>query len=162
MSDLLSKLKAGRAFIKTFPLGELTLGLRLLVEDDYQAAGWAANDLLAQHDTELTTANAELFESEKATQLMLRFLVDPDTGKPLFPSADELRKTLSREERNAVGAAYYDFEREFSPSERTMSEAEFARLLADTKKKPNWLALSGLSGALLKRLVLSLAVQPSN
>ena len=134
MSDLLSRLKAGRAVTKTFPLGDLTLGLRLLVESDYQAAGWAANDLLAQHDTELTTANADLFESEKATQLMLRFLVDPATGKPLFSSADEVRNTLSREERNAVGAAYYDFEREYSPSERTMSEAEFGRLLDDVKK----------------------------
>jgi hypothetical protein len=160
MSDLLAKLKAGRAVTKTFPLGELTLVLRLLVESDYQAAGWAANDLLAQHDTELTTANADLFESEKFTQLMLRFLVDPATGKPLFSSADEVRNTLSREERNAVGAAYYDFEREYSPSERTMSEAEFGRLLDDVKKKPDPLALNGLSGALLKKLVLSLATPP--
>jgi hypothetical protein len=162
MSDLLAKLKAGRAVTKTFPLGELTLGLRLLVETDYQAAGWAANDLLAKHDTELTTANADLFEAEKLTQLMLRFLVDPATGKPLFSSADELRSTLSREERNAVGAAYYDFEREYSPSERTMSEAEFGRLLDDVKKKPDPLALNDLSGALLKRLVLSLAAPPSS
>lgn len=162
MSDLLSRLKAGRDFTKTFPLGELTLGLRLLVESDYQAAGWAANALLVQHDTELTTANADLFESEKATQLMLRFLIDPATGKPLFSSAEEVRSTLSREERNAVGAAYYDFEREYSPSERTMSEAEFGRLLDDVKKKRDPLALNGLSGALLKRLVLSLATPPSN
>ena len=162
MSDLLTRLKAGRAFTKTFPLGDLTLGLRLLVETDYQAAGWAANDLLAQHDAELTTANAELFESEKATQLILRFLVDPGTGKPLFSSADEVRNTLSREERNAVGAAYYDFEREYSPSERTMSEAEFGRLLDDVKKKPDPLALNGLSGALLRKLVLSLATPPNS
>lgn len=162
MSDLLTKLKAGRSVIKTFPLGELTLGLRLLVESDYQAAGWAAYDMLTQHEAELDTGNAELFESEKGSQLMLRFLVDPGTRQPIFPTVDELRDTLTREERNAVGAAYYDFEREHSPSERTLTDAEFGRLLEEVKKKPDPRALNGLSGALLRRLVLSLASPPTN
>jgi uncharacterized alpha-E superfamily protein len=162
MSDLLSKLKAGRAATKTFPLGEVRLGLRLLVESDYQQAGWAANDMLAEHEAELSPANADLFESEKATQLILRFVVDPATGKSVFPTADEVRDTLSREERNAIVDAYYDFEREHSPSERTMSEADFARLLEDVKKKPDPHVLKDLSGALLKRLVLSLVSPPTS
>lgn len=162
MSDLLSKLKAGRSVIKPFPLGALTLGLRLLVETDYDAAGWAANDLLAKHDAELSPANADLFESEKMTQLLLRFLVDPNTGKPVFTTADEVRDTLTREERIAIADAYFDFEREYSPSERTMSEGEFAQLLDQVKKKPEQHALTGLSGALLRRLVLSLAAPPTS
>jgi hypothetical protein len=162
MSDILAKLKAGRSVIKTFPLGDITLGLRILTETDYQEAGWAANALLDTHEAELTVANADLFESEKATQLIMRFVVDPTTRKPVFPSADEVRNTLSRAERNAIADKYYDFEKEYSPSERTMSEEQFAALLEDVKKKPDDQRLNDLSGALLKKLVLSLVAPPAS
>jgi hypothetical protein len=162
MSDILAKLKASRTATKTFQLLDLTLALRILTERDYQEAGWAANAMLDAHDTELSAANADLFESEKASHLIQRFLIEPETGKPVFPSAAEVVDTLSRDERNAIGAAYYDFEKEYSPSERTLSEADFASLLADAKKKPDWTYLSGLSGALLKRLALSLAAQQTS
>lgn len=160
MADLLAKLKAGRKFIKPFKLGNVSLGLRILTERDYQEAGWAANDLLNDQKAELKASNADLFESEKFTQLIHRFVVDPTDGTRVFPEPEDVLDTLSREERNAIGDAYYDFEREYSPSERTMTDAEFTALLADVKKKPDATALSDLSGALLKRLVLTLAAQP--
>lgn len=162
MSDLLAKLKAGRTVTKPFTLGAVQLALRILTERDYQDAGWAANDLLDDRKTELKVSNADLFESEKATHLIQRFVIDPATKEPVFASADEVLDTLSREERNAIGAAYFDFEREYSPSERTMSEPEFMALLEDVKKKPDIASLSDLSGALLKKLVLSLAAQPTS
>lgn len=162
MADILAKLKAGRDFTKTVRIGEVALGLRILTERDHQDAGWAANDLLDERKTELKASNADLFESEKATQLIQRFVVDPATGKPVFPTADDVLDTLSRDQRNEIGAAYFDFEKEYSPSERTMSDAEFAELLEDVKKKPDMQLLTDLSGALLKRLVLSLAVPPTN
>ncbi|OFJ46395.1 hypothetical protein BA896_021815 [Janthinobacterium lividum] len=109
--DILAKLKAGRTTIKTFKLGDITLGLRILTERDHQEAGWAANKLLDEYKTELKVSNADLFESEKATQLIQRFLVDPVTRAPIFAAAEDVLDTLSRDERNAVGSAYYDFER---------------------------------------------------
>lgn len=160
--DILAKLKASRDVVKTFKLGDVTLGLRILTERDYQEAGWAANTLLDEYKTELKTANADLFESEKATQLIRRFVVDPATKAPVFASAEEVLDTLSRAERNVIGEAYYDFEKEFSPSERTLSDADFAALLDDVKKKPDMQPLNDLSGALLKRLVISLAAQPTS
>ena len=136
--------------------------MRILTERDYQDAGWAANALLDEFKTELKTSNADLFESEKATQLLLRFIVDPDTKKPVFSSAEEVLATLTRADRNFIGTAYFDFEKEHSPSERTMSEREFDALLEEIKKKPGTPRLSGLSGAMLKRLVSSLAAQLSD
>lgn len=162
MSDILDKLKAGRTVTKPFKLGAVGLAMRILTERDYQEAGWAANELLDDRKTELKASNADLFESEKATHLIQRFVIDPATKEPVFASADEVLDTLSRDERNAIGAAYYDFEREYSPSERTMSEADFTALLEDVKKKPDMTSLNGLSGALLKRLMLSLAAQPTS
>lgn len=162
MSDILAKLKAGRDFTKTVPVGDVSLGLRILTEQDHQEAGWAANELLDKHEAELNAANADLFESEKATQLIQRFVVDPDTGKPVFPNAAAVRETLSRDQRNTIADRYFDFEKEHSPSERTLSDAEFTALLEDVKKKPDMQRLNDLSGALLKRLVLSLAVPPTS
>jgi hypothetical protein len=161
MTDILTKLKAGRKFIKPFKLGDVAVGLRILVERDYQEAGWAANALLDEYKTELKVSNADLFESEKATQLIQRFVVDPASGAPVFTSSEEVLDTLSREERNALGAAYFDFEKEHSPSERNMTDVEFSALLEDVKKKPEEQSLKDLSGVLLKKLVLTLAVQPT-
>lgn len=160
--DTLAKLKASRTATKTVTVGDVAIGLRILTEQDRLEAGWAAVAMLDQHETELNVANADLFEAEKAIQLLLRFVIDPDTKKPVFPSADEVRATLAREERNAIGDAYYDFEKEYSPSERTMSEADFTALIEDVKKKRDVTRLNDLSGAMLKRLVLSLAAPPTN
>lgn len=157
--SILDKLKAGRNVTKTFKLGDVEMGLRLLTERDYQDAGWAANDLLVEYKAELKTANADLFESEKATHLIQRFLIDPVSKTPVFESADQVLDVLTRDERAAVGEAYFDFEREFSPSERTMSATDFDALIEDVKKKPDHTRLNDLSGATLKRLVTILATQ---
>lgn len=160
--DILAKLKAGSTVTTPIEVRGVPMALRILTEQDHQEAGWAANAMLVQHKAELTTANADIFEAEKFTELIRRFVIDPDTGKPVFPTAGEVRATLSREERNAIADAYYDFEKEHSPSERTMDDAEFAALFEDVKKKPDLQSLNGLSGAMLKRLVLSLASQPTS
>ena len=160
--SILAKLKASRAIVKAVTLGDIQIGLRILTERDYQEAGWAANDLLDEHKAQLSPANAELFESEKATQLILRFVIDPATKAPVFASAEEVLDLLSRDQRSAIGDAYYDFEKEYSPSERTMSETDFTALLEEVKKKPELTVLNDLSGALLKRLVLTLAAQPTD
>jgi hypothetical protein len=162
MSSLLDKLKASREFVKTVAIGDVVLGMRILTERDYQDAGWAANALLDEFKTELKPSNADLFESEKATQLLQRFIVDPETKKPLFSSAEEVLASLTRSDRNFIGAAYFDFEREYSPSERTMSPKEFDALVEEVKKKPDTPRLNDLSGAMLKKLVSSLAARLSD
>ena len=162
MTTILDKLKASRDVIKTVAIGEVVLGMRVLTERDYQDSGRAANALLDEFKTDLKTSNADLFESEKATQLLLRFIIDPDSKNPVFSSAEEVLATLTRPERNFIGAAYFDFEREHSPSERTMSAKEFDALVEDIKKKPGTPRLKDLSGEMLRRLVSSLAAQLSD
>ena len=160
--NILEKLKAGRDIVKPFKLGEIAMGLRLLTERDYQDAGWAANALLKEYETELKASNADLFESEKATHLIQRFLVDPVTKAPIFETGEEVLDVLTRDERAAIGEAYFDFEREYSPSERTMSTSEFDALIEEVKKKPDLMRLHDFSGATLKKLVTTLAVQLQN
>ncbi|PKN07627.1 MAG: hypothetical protein CVU73_12865 [Deltaproteobacteria bacterium HGW-Deltaproteobacteria-8] len=163
MSDLLTKLKAGRAAQRrvTLPSKDgqgVELGLRVLTEADYMEAGLAAIETLraAGHE-DVNVANADLYEQAKVTELLARALVDPATGKPLVESAAELRGALARADKMFLIDQYLDHEREYSPSEVNMSAEDFAQLLEDVKKNPATPRLSDSSTATLKRLVQSLA-----
>jgi hypothetical protein len=163
VSDLLMKLKAGRAAQRraTLPRKDgdgVELGLRILTEADYMAAGLAAIETLraAGHE-EVGVANAELFEQAKVTELLARALVDPATGLPVVDNAEDLRGALARADKVFLIEQYLEHEREYSPSEANMSAEDFAQLLDDVKKNPATPRLSDSSTATLKRLVQSLA-----
>lgn len=160
--DLLEKLKAGRDAISTVRVNGVEIGLRILTEQDYQTAGLAADALLRTNGTELSMATADLFEAEKSIQLIALMVVDPATKKPVFVNADEARKVFTREDKEVISEAYIDHERSFSPSGRTMTDADFEALLEEVKKNPATPRLNDLSGAGLKRLITSLAVPPSS
>lgn len=164
MHDLLNKLKAGSAAIRRVALPRKEgdgpeLGLRVLTEADYLAAGLAAIDTLrANGHEDANLSNSELFEGAKVTELLARALVDPDSGEQLSKNAAELRGVLSRADKVFLIDRYLDHEREFSPTEANMDEEAFATLLAEVKKNPAMPRLSDFSTATLKRLVQSLAV----
>lgn len=159
--DLLAQLKAGRDALATVDINGVTLGLRILVEQDYTDAQLAADALLIKHETELSLATGETFESEKMIQLIARMVVDPATRKPVFATADVARETLHRHDKDKIAEKYLEHERKFSPSYRTMGDTEFAELLEEVKKNPETTRLNDLSGDLLRRLITSLASQPS-
>ena len=114
-----------------------------------------------QRRISFSTASAELFEAEKATQLLLLALVDA-AGNPLPISADQLRKTLSRNEKFYLVEQYLELEKRYSPSERTLSEDEFSTLLDTVKKTPQTSNLNDLSFDTLKKLITTLASPPAN
>lgn len=161
MSDLLARLKAGRTAVKPITINGVEMGLRILTEQDYLEANIATEQAMKSAGLELGMSTAEAFEAEKASQLMARALVDIGTGKQIVLCAKELREAISRNEKVALIDAYLDHEKEFSPSERTMSEAEFSALLEEVKKTPGTPSLNGLSTTLLKRLITCLAFQPA-
>ncbi|WP_334158715.1 hypothetical protein [Oryzomicrobium sp.] len=162
MSDLLARLKAGRSALRRVTVGNVELGLRVLSEQDYLDAGLAAQAAMDQRKLELTVATADLFEDEKASQLLQRAVVDPDTGNPVAASAQALRDALSRSERSYLVEAYLEHEKQFSPSEAALGEAAFAELLEAVKKTPEK-ALSNVSStATLKRLITTLVCPPAN
>jgi hypothetical protein len=163
MHDLLAKLKAGASAIRRVALprkdGEgPTLGLRILTESDATEAALAALDALrARGHEDATVANADLFESARAVELLARALVDPADGKPLAKDAGELCRVLTRADKVYLIDQYLDHEREYSPSEAHMDGEAFAELLDEVKKNPATPRLNDFSSALLKRLVRSLA-----
>lgn len=161
MSDLLSRLKAGRSAIGSVKIGDVEFGLRVLTEQDYLEAQIATEVAMNEAGLELGISTAEAFESEKASQLLVRALVDQDTGKPVSASAKVLRSSISRDEKSQLIEAYLEHEKKFSPSERTMDEAGFSALLDEVKKNPLTPRLNDSSSAMLKRLITALACPPA-
>lgn len=156
-SDLLARLKAGRAAVARVRVGEVELGLRVLTEQDYLDAQIATVQVMQAVGIDLSMASSEAYESEKASQLLARALVDPDSGQPLAPSAHKLRAALTRDEKELLIVAYMAHEKRFSPSERTLGEEEFTALLAEVKKNASTTDLSASSTDTLKRLITALA-----
>jgi hypothetical protein len=160
--SLLAKLKAGRDVLGSVTINGVDLGLRILVDQDYQTAGLAADALLLKHDTEMSLATADIYESEKSIQLIALAVVDPKTRKPVFANPDEARETLTRDEKKYIIEKYLEHEGAFSPSAMSLSDADFADLIEEVKKNPETPRLNDLSGDLLRRLIASLVGQPSS
>lgn len=160
MSDLLSRLKAGRSAISIIKIDEVEFGLRVLTEQDYLEAGFATETAMKAANMELSVSTADLFEDEKASQLLALALIDPSTNKLAAPSAKALRESLTRGDRSLLAERYLEHEKMFSPSERSLSEAEFSDLIAEVKKNPKTPLLSDSSSVTLKRLITALASTP--
>lgn len=157
-SNLLEKLKYASEARHSVTLGDAGLTLRLLSEKDYAAAGLAAHQAFS--GVELTPTSAELYERHLANLLLALAVLDPETGKPVFESADRLAEVLTREQKAFLLDEYLAFERDYSPAR--MSDDVFNALLDEVKKTPRTALLNASSTATLKRLVQCLAGRPSN
>lgn len=162
MIDLLSRLKAGRSSLGVVTLGDVKIGLRILTEQDYLEAQIATDVAMREAGLELGLSTADAFESEKASQLLARALVDIDSGNLLVSSAKGLREAISRDQKSILIEAYLAHEKKFSPSERTMNDEEFSALLDEVKKTPQTVHSSDLNTGTLKRLITALASQPTS
>ena len=162
MNDLLTRLKAGRAAIGTVTVDDVTFGLRLLTEQDYLESQIATDTAMREAGLELSISTSEAFESEKASQLLARALIDPESNAPVAPTAKALREVMSRDQKGVLIEAYLAHEKAYSPSERTLSEEEFSALLEEVKKTPEMTLSADLSTASLKRLITALASPPAS
>ncbi|MEW9901015.1 hypothetical protein ABWL39_20540 [Chitinivorax sp. PXF-14] len=162
MSDLLSRLKAGRAAIGSVTVDGVAFGLRLLSEQDYLAAQIATEVAMREAGLELSISTAEAYEAEKSSQLLARALVDPVTAVPVAANAQALREAVGREQLSAMVNAYLAHEKVYSPSARTLSNDELTALVDEVKKSPETTLSSVSSIDTLKRLITILASPPAS
>jgi hypothetical protein len=158
----LDKLKAGQSAIARVNLGDdVEIGLRILTEQDYLSAQIATDQAMKAEGLELNISTSEAFEAEKTSQLLLRSMVDIDTGELLAKSAKHVRTSLSRDQKNVLISAYLEHEQQFSPmAGRNMGEHDFNDLLDTLKKTPEKVNLNDLNSGTLKRLIVVLASPP--
>lgn len=160
--DLLARLKAGRSAVARVKLDEVELGLRILTEQDYLEAQIATVQTMQAIGLDLSVGTSEAYEAEKASQLLTRALIDPDTGNPLATSAAKLRAALTRAEQAFLIDAYLAHEQRFSPSPRTLDEEAFLSLLEEVKKSAEKTLSRVSSIDTLKRLITALVSPPYN
>ena len=163
MSGLLDKLKGGKRHIRVikFPGTDQDVALRVLNNSETQEALFATERHFRDKEIEVTLTTAEAFEDENTTQILFRALRNAeDPSEPLAASPDELRRALTREEKDHLVELYLEFEKEISPSAANMSEEEMEALFEDLKKTPE--LGNNLSSGTLKRLIGYLASRPSS
>jgi hypothetical protein len=158
--SLLEKLKAGTNNKKTikFPGTEEPIVIRILSEGDRQDAWFAAERHFSLNKIEISMSTVEAHEAEKALQMIYRAITDAE-GNPLTKTADQFRKLLSMDEKNALADEYLAFEKECSPVQNHLSEEELRGLRDDLKKNPKTLeSFSDISIA--RQLISYLVNQP--
>lgn len=158
MLSLLEKLKAGKHITQTikWPGTDIDVALRALSNADIQHAMFEAEAHFKKNEIELSLSTAELFEDEQTTQILARALRDPeDPSKPFAKDADELRRLITRDEKDILVDSYNAFIKEVSPSGKVLSESEIKDLFERLKKNP---ALgNNLNLITLRRLLTYLA-----
>lgn len=158
MSSLLEKLKAGKRNVRAikFPGMDQNVALRVLSNADVQDALFATENHFKQHKIEVSATTVEAYEDENTTQILFRALRDPqDYDRPFVKDVDELRRMLTRDEKDLLVEQYNAFEKEVSPSAVTLSDAEMDDLFGRLKKTPE--IGNDLSFSTLKRLIVYLA-----
>lgn len=150
--SLIEKLKAGKRNVKrtTFPGAGETVGITVLSEAELQEAAFDTERRFKAAGIEVTAMTAGAYQAEFNTQLIARFMVDPEkkrpdgTCEPLFKGADELRQLLtSGAVKDTLVDEYNAWEAECNPLGADPSEAELEQALADLKKNPDgWSSLS--------------------
>lgn len=161
--SLIEKLKAGKRNIKTikFPGTEEDVTIQIPSNADLQESVFAAERKFKAEEIAVSTSTLDAYEDERTTQILFRALRDPqDAKKPCFVSADELRRFLTKEEKDFLVAEYTAFEQECSPQLARMTDEQFNELWAALKKSPES-RLNALNSGLQRKLLLYLASRPS-
>lgn len=157
--SLIAKLKAGIDNIKitTWPGTDNAIGIRVLTQAENQAAEFATELLFKAKGIDFTAATVDAYQSEQNTQILARAIVDPETKKPMFKSADELRGLIGHPDVKAdLIEKYNAWQAECSPSIAEMTEEQYEHLFGEVKKNgPS--CLNGLSSRTLSGLITYLA-----
>lgn len=158
----LSRLKAGKNNFKVikYPGTDEKAGMALLSLDESQDAVIAADLYLAEAGIKFDTFTAEIYSDEVNTQLLFRILREHDDHKrPYASSVDEIRKHVTKAEKDALIEEYNQFERDCSPRLADITEEELDSLLSEVKKSPE--TLNFLDTPTLKRLITFSAGRPA-
>lgn len=160
--SLLKKLKAGTNNKKTinFPGTAGEVVLRVLSEAERQAAAFATEKRFEVMKIDPSLMTADVYESEKTTQLLFRALEDPEKeGGAIASNIDEFREMITLDEKDIIVDEYTALEQECSPALDSMSEEAVDELLESLKKKPEEIAGGVFNIVIAHRLILSLVNQ---
>ncbi|TAN61362.1 hypothetical protein EPN18_06840 [bacterium] len=162
--SLLEKLKGGKRNTKVvkFPGTDDDVALVILSNHELQDSIFAAEGYFKAGDITVSATTLDAYEDERTTQILFRALRSPDNlREPFAATVTELRKSVTREEKDLLVKEYVAFEQECSPQFETLPDGDFDKLWEDLKKNPE-AVLNSLNFRTLKKLVLYLALRQGN
>lgn len=118
--------------------GEFDIVLVPLTDEETDAAYAAAWQTFERLKLQVNLHTADRFEAELALQAIARAMRDPadeTRRRPLFSSADALRKVVRPDEKAAIAVAYAELCDSVDPDPRDLTATELAAILAALKKK---------------------------
>jgi hypothetical protein len=163
--DLISKYKLGTSNTKliAWPNSTDMVGLRILSQSQLQEATFATEKWFKENKIDINMSTADEFDSEKATQVLYRALVDPvDFKTPVCNKIDIFRQSLTRDERSCLIDEYLTFEKDCSPRPENMKDEEFEAWIDSVKKTPEELLGNVISSRTLKACIITMAKEFQN
>lgn len=136
--------------------------MRLLTVSEARKAKVDNQQEFKRDGIEIGMQNLADYREQEAVHGMWRAFSDPETGKPIFSSAEHLRTLCTNDELKALSDAYNAFSDENDPNLEKLTDEEFEQLKDILKKKPDQIRLKVLSLPVAWKLLRILVAPQDN
>ena len=116
---------------------EVKVRMRLLTVSEARKAKVENQQEFKRDGIDIGVQNLADYREQEAVHGMWRAFSDPETGKPIFRSAEHMRSLCTNDELKALCDAYNAFSDELDPNLEKLSDEEFEQLKEILKKKPD-------------------------
>lgn len=136
--------------------------MRLLTASEARLSKVANQKEFKRDDIDIGVQNLADYREQEAIHGLWQVFSDPETGKPLFKSAEEMRTVCTNDEITALCNAYNAFADENDPNLDKLSDDEFDDLKELIKKKPDQIPQKVTSLPVALKLLRILVAQQKN
>ena len=136
--------------------------MRLLTVSEARKAKVDNQQEFKRDGIEIGMQNLADYREQEAVHGMWRAFSDPDTGKPVFTSAEHMRTLCTNDELKALCDAYNAFTDENDPNLEKLTDEEFEQLKETLKKKPDQIRSKVLSLPVAWKLLRILVAPQKN
>lgn len=136
--------------------------MRLLTASEARLSKVANQQEFKRDGIDIGVQNLADYREQEAIHGLWQVFSDPETGKPLFKSAEEMRTVCTNDEITALCNAYNAFADENDPNLGKLSDEDFDDLKELIKKKPDQIPQKVTSLPVALKLLRTLVAQQKN
>lgn len=136
--------------------------MRLLNASEARLSKVANQQEFKRDGIDIGMQNLADYREQEAIHGLWQVFSDPETGKPLFKSAEEMRTVCTNDEITALCNAYNAFADENDPNLDKLSDEDFDDLKELIKKKPDQIPQKVTSLPVALKLLRTLVAQQKN
>ncbi|MCQ2063731.1 MAG: hypothetical protein MJY99_10415 [Fibrobacter sp.] len=136
--------------------------MRLLNASEARLSKVANQQEFKRDGIDIGVQNLADYREQEAIHGLWQVFSDPETGKPLFKSAEEMRTVCTNDEITALCNAYNAFADENDPNLDKLSDEDFDDLKELIKKKPDQIPQKVTSLPVALKLLRTLVAQQKN